>query len=288
MVRGDPFPPMPEAFGPHGTLVGVATHLAPRHSRNTDERDPDDNGVRWFLESGFRILQERLLGMHQTGAFSAYNDVFGSLTHQRVLGTCRRLLEEHGHALGAFNRSRFTNRWELISNYHADVLAYVFRTETAAARHEATRSELPNLAALPFGELVQILAVQQSRHMFQNDAIRLQMALQQALVGDPHLRQLAGALYSFDENFWVRVYEAIATCFGVRVTKWTWADLAKMFASVVEAAGSREAIGQSLAVVSSGDHLAVAMIQALLSDATQLPWPELAVKMAQASLSVPL
>jgi hypothetical protein len=284
------FPSVPPEMQAEGSLKGTVTRLTGTYSRRDGRkqpRDPDqDPAVRWLLEAGVELLSERFLlaaGSDEARAYLSYNEIMGTLGAVNVLNACKTVIKQHGLDAGEIkSRARITRLWEIMSEYQADLLAYVFRVTARNPHKDQIRLQIPGLFQLPFGELVEVLARSETETVRSDRLMTLQAALQVSLPFDRDVQRLSAAVYQAEVDFWSETYQTIASAYGVSLNSdYSWRDVAMLLNIAVEGAGMRVIAGQKAIALESGRHVVAEMIRLMLPGLLGRSWAELATLMTR-------
>ncbi|TIC84235.1 hypothetical protein [Nocardioides sp. GY 10127] len=263
-------------------LTEVVRHLGQTFGRDGRPRPRSANEpeVRWCLEAGVRALHEEFCrfeqGEHQ--AVLPANELVGAVSLRRVMDAYAELLVEHGRDPGHASRDRVLRRWGSTTAFQRDVLRYVFRPGREEARLAARAAQLPALMELTLGELVELLAAEESAIQSADPVIQLQDALQSAFPADARLQELARLNLERRTAAWADLYRVLGEAYAIRLLRpgWEWTDLAAVLGTLVEGAHRRSVAFREVPVLTTGAPLAREMVVLVLEALDGRPWAELA------------
>lgn len=287
--RGSEFPRFPEIRPGDEDLRGVITNLRVIANRDGSlGRNPNEPKVRWFLEAGLRKLMAQFVNYagHEVLAYAPENEFLGTLSGVDVNSSFKALAAEYGVDVGAGNRGQLTTLWPRMSEFQQDLLQYVFRQSFHDTRMVEIQAALPELTSVPFGQLVESLAIAETDEVTHTPELQLQLALEASFPSEPRVKALSKALYEHQVTHWAEIYVQILDAYDLQIqeeAEITVSDLAIILNAIVEGATLRRNVATELGVLSSGAHVAVKTIQLLTSQLTGVPWAELEQRTAMPS-----
>lgn len=276
----DSLPPFPGS-DPRDDLRGVVTHLTSTRTRSgSKERDPNEPGVRWLLESGLNALEKMYVSHDSGGRFHGYdslNALFASMTMDRVMAEFETLASDVDILPVTAHKSRIISRWEFLANFQADLVAYIFRPSIHRLRIEDLRVGYESrLAEMPFGDVFREVALWETAIVPDLPIFRIQTALPILFPNDTRILEASDRLYRQQMEMWAQMCGQVIDAYGLTlIPEVSLTDLATMLRVVVDG-GMARMCSTRRDEPSTDTPVEVRMMETLIAHALGRSWSELA------------
>jgi hypothetical protein len=253
--------PEPE---PTEDLASTLRYIGTGKLATTRARLANSPETRDFLELGLALLRADLID-HTGPDFELGNRsrLFESVSRERIMALAKEWDSESTRLL---SDNMYRGRWMRKDYYTEDLIAYLFRLGPQQ-RHfnDMLTASSTLISEVSLGQLVRLLAAAEVDAMLADPLVNLQAIVQTALPKHPRVQEYCRAQYELLLPLWARLYERVATAYGLSLKSGrTWDDAALLFNSVVEGALVRARVEGAEPRLSDGEGVLAGAILAML------------------------